>query len=212
VPPSQILAVTFTNKAADEMKERLRHLLGMDIRGLWVGTFHAICARILRESGRAIDIPPNFLVYDESDQLDLIRQVLTELDLDEKQFNPRAIRNAISRAKERLIMPDEYAAQASDYFERIVAQVYPRYQKALQAANALDFDDLLLATIRLFTEQPRVLERYRQQFRYILVDEYQDVNYAQYVLLRLLADAHRNLCVVGMMISRFIDFVGRSQN
>jgi DNA helicase-2/ATP-dependent DNA helicase PcrA len=197
VPPSQILAVTFTNKAADEMKERLRHLLGMDIRGLWVGTFHAICARILRESGRAIDIPPNFLVYDESDQLDLIRQVLTELDLDEKQFNPRAIRNAISRAKERLIMPDEYAAQASDYFERIVAQVYPRYQKALQAANALDFDDLLLATIRLFTEQPRVLERYRQQFRYILVDEYQDVNYAQYVLLRLLADAHRNLCVVG---------------
>jgi DNA helicase-2/ATP-dependent DNA helicase PcrA len=197
VSPSQILAVTFTNKAADEMKERLRHLLGMDIRGLWVGTFHAICARILRESGRAIDIPPNFLVYDESDQLDLIRQVLTELDLDEKQFNPRAIRNAISRAKERLIMPDEYAAQASDYFERIVAQVYPRYQKALQAANALDFDDLLLATIRLFTEQPRVLERYRQQFRYILVDEYQDVNYAQYVLLRLLADAHRNLCVVG---------------
>jgi DNA helicase-2/ATP-dependent DNA helicase PcrA len=197
VPPSQILAVTFTNKAADEMKERLRHLLGMDIRGLWVGTFHAICARILRESGRAIDIPPNFLVYDESDQLDLIRQVLTELDLDEKQFNPRAIRNAVSRAKERLIMPDEYAAQASDYFERIVAQVYPRYQKALQAANALDFDDLLLATIRLFTEQPRVLERYRQQFRYILVDEYQDVNYAQYVLLRLLADAHRNLCVVG---------------
>jgi DNA helicase-2/ATP-dependent DNA helicase PcrA len=197
VPPSQILAVTFTNKAADEMKERLGHLLGMDIRGLWVGTFHAICARILRESGRAIDIPPNFLVYDESDQLDLIRQVLTELDLDEKQFNPRAIRNAISRAKERLIMPDEYAAQASDYFERIVAQVYPRYQKALQAANALDFDDLLLATIRLFTEQPRVLERYRQQFRYILVDEYQDVNYAQYVLLRLLADAHRNLCVVG---------------
>ena len=96
VPPSQILAVTFTNKAADEMKERLRQLLGMDIRGLWIGTFHAICARILRESGRAIDIPPNFLVYDESDQLDVIRQVLRELDLDEKQFNPRAIRNAIS--------------------------------------------------------------------------------------------------------------------
>ncbi|MEN3001038.1 MAG: UvrD-helicase domain-containing protein [Armatimonadota bacterium] len=197
VSPSQILAVTFTNKAADEMKERLQQLLGMDIRGLWVGTFHAICARILRESGRAIDIPPNFLVYDENDQLDLIRQVLSELDLDEKQFNPRAIRNAISRAKERLITPEQYAARASDFFERIVASVYPRYQKALQAANALDFDDLLLATIRLFTEQPRVLERYQQQFRYILVDEYQDVNYAQYVLVRMLAEAHGNLCVVG---------------
>ncbi len=197
VAPSQILAVTFTNKAADEMKERLQRLLDMDIRGLWIGTFHAICARILRESGRAIDIPPNFLVYDENDQLDLIRQVLSELDLDEKQFNPRSIRNAISRAKERLLSPEQYVARAVDYFERIVASVYPRYQQALQAANALDFDDLLLMVIRLFSEQPRVLERYQQQFRYILVDEYQDVNYAQYVLVRMLASEHRNLCVVG---------------
>jgi DNA helicase-2/ATP-dependent DNA helicase PcrA len=197
VRPHHILAVTFTNKAADEMKERLRDLLGSEARGLWVGTFHAICVRILRDSGRAIDIPPNFLVYDETDQLELIRQVLNELDLDEKQFNPRALRNAISRAKERLLTPEQYAARAIDYFERIVASVYPRYQKALQAANALDFDDLLVSTIRLFSDYPRVLERYQDQFRYILVDEYQDVNYAQYVLVRTLASAHGNLCVVG---------------
>ncbi|MCS7272855.1 MAG: UvrD-helicase domain-containing protein [Fimbriimonadales bacterium] len=198
VPPRHILAVTFTNKAADELKERLTHLLeGSEVRGLWVGTFHAICARILRESGRAIDIPPNFLVYDEGDQLDVVRRVLVDLDIDEKQMNPRAIRNAISRAKERLTTPEQYREQASDYFERIVAAVYPRYEAYLRAANALDFDDLINKVIELLETQPHVRERYQDQFRYILVDEYQDVNYAQYVLTRLLAEKHRNLCVVG---------------
>jgi len=198
VSPRHILAVTFTNKAADELKERLSRLLeGSEARGLWVGTFHAICARILRESGRAIDIPPNFLVYDEGDQLDVVRRVLIDLNIDEKQINPRAVRNAISRAKERLLTPDEYRERASDYFERIVASVYPRYEAYLRAANALDFDDLINKTIELLETKAHARERYQDQFRYILVDEYQDVNYAQYVLTRLLAAKHRNLCVVG---------------
>lgn len=198
IAPRHILAVTFTNKAADELKERLAHLLEHgEARGLWVGTFHAICARILRESGRALDIPSNFVVYDEGDQLDVIRRILIELDIDEKQLNPRAIRNQISRAKERLITPDEYRERASDYFERIIASVYPRYEAYLRAANALDFDDLINKVIELLETKPHARERYQDQFRYILVDEYQDVNYAQYVLTRLLAEKHRNLCVVG---------------
>ncbi len=198
VSPRHILAVTFTNKAADELKERLSRLLqGDDARGLWVGTFHAICARILRESGRALDIPPNFTVYDDGDQLDVVRRILIEMDIDEKQMNPRAIRNAISRAKEKLITPDEYRERASDYFERIVASVYPRYETYLRAANALDFDDLINKVIELLETKPHARERYQDQFRYILVDEYQDVNYAQYILTRLLAEKYRNLCVVG---------------
>ncbi|MFN7016124.1 MAG: ATP-dependent helicase [Fimbriimonadales bacterium] len=198
IAPRHILAVTFTNKAADELIERLAHLLEHgEARGLWVGTFHAICARILRESGRALDIPSNFVVYDEGDQLDVIRRILIELDIDEKQLNPRAIRNQISRAKERLITPDEYRERASDYFERIIASVYPRYEAYLRAAHALDFDDLINKVIELLETKPHARERYQDQFRYILVDEYQDVNYAQYVLTRLLAEKHRNLCVVG---------------
>lgn len=197
VPPRHILAVTFTNKAANEMKERLRQLLGSNIRGLWVGTFHSICMRILRESGASIGIPSNFVVYDESDQLEVIRQVMSALNLDEKQFHPRAISNHISRAKERLISPEEYQDRAIDFFERIVASVYRNYQAFLRSANALDFDDLLVRTVELFETQPLVKARYQDQFRYILVDEYQDVNYVQYVLVRLLAGVHRNLCVVG---------------
>lgn len=197
IPPRHILAVTFTNKAANEMKERLRHLLGSNIRGLWVGTFHSICMRILRESGASIGIPSNFVVYDEGDQLEVIRQVMSALNLDEKQFHPRAISNHISRAKERLISPEAYQERAVDFFERIVASVYRNYQAFLRSANALDFDDLLVRTVELFETQPLVKARYQDQFRYILVDEYQDVNYVQYVLVRLLAEAHRNLCVVG---------------
>lgn len=197
VAPARILAVTFTNKAAEEMKTRLDDLLAGAARGLWVGTFHAICARILRESGQIIDIPPNFLVYDESDQVDTVRQVLRALNMDEKQFTPRSFLYAISRAKEKLISPEEFDRNAYDFFDRLVAQVYPRYQEALKAANALDFDDLLLAAIRLFQQQPDVLERYQDRFQYILVDEYQDVNYAQYVLVQQLSGKHRNLCVVG---------------
>ncbi|MEJ5295548.1 MAG: UvrD-helicase domain-containing protein, partial [Fimbriimonadales bacterium] len=197
VSPRHILAVTFTNKAANEMKERLRHLLGDAARGLWVGTFHSICLRILRESGTAIGIPPNFVVYDESDQLEVVRQALIALNIDEKQFNARTIANQISRAKERLLTPEQYQERAIDFFERIVASVYRNYQAFLRSANALDFDDLLVRTIELLETQPLIRARYQDQFRYILVDEYQDVNYAQYVLVRLLAENHRNLCVVG---------------
>ncbi len=197
VAPRHILAVTFTNKAANEMKERLQKLIGNAHKGLWVGTFHSICVRILRESGRAVGVEPNFVVYDEGDQVQLIRQILIQLDIDEKQFSPRALSSAISRAKERLIIPEEYAERASDYYERIVARVYRLYQPLLQANNALDFDDLINKVIELLQDHRPVRERYQDQFRYILVDEYQDVNYAQYLLISLLAEKHRNLCVVG---------------
>ncbi len=197
IPPHHILAVTFTNKAANEMKERLQKLIGNAYKGLWVGTFHSICVRILRESGRAVGVEPNFVVYDDRDQAELIRQIMIQLDIDEKQFSPRAISSAISRAKERLITPEEYAERASDYYERIVARVYRLYQPLLQANNALDFDDLINKAIELLQDHRPARERYQDQFRYILVDEYQDVNFAQYLLISLLAEKHRNLCVVG---------------
>lgn len=197
VYPGSILAVTFTNKAAAEMKSRLGSLLGDQAKGLWVGTFHAICARLLRESGRVIGVEPNFLVYDDSDQVDVIKQVLKSLDIDEKQFPARQISYAISRAKEKLLGPEEFEKKAFEFFDRVVARVYPRYQEALQLANALDFDDLLLKMIQLLQHDAQILERYQDRFRYILIDEYQDVNYAQYVLVQLLAKKHHNLCVVG---------------
>lgn len=197
IPASRILAVTFTNKAAEEMKARLERLLGEEVQGLWVGTFHATCVRFLRESGAVSGISPNFVVYDEHDQLELIRQCLRELNYDEKQFSPRSLLYSISRAKERLIAPEEFEKRAYDFFDRIVSAVYPRYQQALRQANAFDFDDLLMETIRLFEEHPLVLERYQTRFLHLLVDEYQDVNFAQYVLVQMLAAKHRNLCVVG---------------
>ena len=195
--PWHVLAVTFTNKAANEMKERVAALLGERRQPKWVGTFHSMCSRILRECGERIGVDRNFVVYDDDDQVSVVRDCLRELNLDEKQFTPRSVLATISRAKEGLISAEQYPDVAHEFFERIVAEVYPRYQARLRAYNALDFDDLIFFAVRLLREDRFVLERYRDQFRHVLVDEYQDVNQAQYFLVQLIAGEHRNITVVG---------------
>ncbi len=198
VDPRNILCVTFTNKAADEMKERLRHLLGRLHWDLWVGTFHAICARLLRQDGELIGVPSSFVVFDESDQTALMKDCLRELQLDPDQFVPTRILNEISNAKNELIRPEDYFHWRGErYYDEIVARIYTRYQNRLHDNQALDFDDLISHVVWLFEQQPEVLARYQDRFRYVLVDEYQDINFAQYRFIVLLTAKHRNLCVVG---------------
>jgi DNA helicase-2/ATP-dependent DNA helicase PcrA len=197
VNPHHIMAVTFTNKAAREMKERLEQLLGQAIEALTIGTFHAICARILRRDGRGVGLESSFVIYDEDDQLRLVKQVLEELKLDPKQYVPQVLRSAIDSAKSRLISPEDYGQQVSSYFEEIVHRVYQRYQQLLSQGQAVDFDDLLMKTAQLFRDHPRILARYQSRYAHILVDEFQDTNIAQYELVKQLAGRHRNLCVVG---------------
>lgn len=197
VGPDRILAITFTNKAAEEMKSRLAALLGWRIRNLWVSTFHAACARILRRDAAHFGYTSHFSVYDDADQQTLIKSCLKELELDDKKYPPRGIAAAISRAKNELLDPDEFYDQAENFFQGQVARVYRIYQKRLRQQNAMDFDDLLVQTVRLFQEHPEVLDYYQDKFMYLLIDEYQDTNQAQYQLSRLLAQARRNICAVG---------------
>jgi DNA helicase-2/ATP-dependent DNA helicase PcrA len=197
VSPHHIMAVTFTNKAAREMKERLEQLLGQAIEALTLGTFHAICARILRREGKAIGLESSFVIYDEDDQSRLVKQVLEELNLDPKQYAPQALRSAISAAKSRLIGPEDYAQRVSSYFEEIVQRVYQRYQELLSRGQVVDFDDLMMKTMQLFQDHPKILTRYQSRYVHILVDEFQDTNIAQYELMKQLAGKYRNLCVVG---------------
>jgi DNA helicase-2/ATP-dependent DNA helicase PcrA len=197
VSPNSIIAVTFTNKAAREMKERLEQLLGQAVEALTLGTFHATCARILRREGKAIGLDSSFVIYDEEDQLSLMKQALEELNLDPKQYAPRALRSAISAAKSRLINPEDYAQRVSSYFEEIVHRVYQRYQQLLNQGQAVDFDDLLMKTVQLFQHHPQILKRYQTKYVHILVDEFQDTNVVQYMLMKNLAGKYRNLCVVG---------------
>lgn len=200
IRPWNILTITFTNKAADELKNRLVAKLGTEAADVFASTFHSMCVRILRRDGEKIGIPKSFTIYDADDSLRVVKKCLKAINLDEKQFAPRPIAGAISHAKESLEQPKELAAKAEktgDFRQKIVARVYAEYQKELHEAGALDFDDLLCETVRLFRESPETLEYYQNRWRYIMVDEYQDTNHVQYMLVALLAQKYKNICVVG---------------
>ncbi|OGC68971.1 hypothetical protein A2415_04195 [candidate division WWE3 bacterium RIFOXYC1_FULL_39_7] len=203
-----ILCVTFTNKAADEIKTRVEDLLGSQTKLSWSGTFHSICARILRIDGKEIGIGNSFVIYDKDDQSGLVKSIIKDFGIDSKKFSPNAVLAAISSSKSELINSSEYAGFAQGYFQKTVANIYPEYQKRLRDNQALDFDDLLVYTIMLFNNAPEVLAKYQRIFKYILVDEYQDTNKAQYVLTKMLSDSHRNLFVVGDMSQAIYSFRG----
>jgi DNA helicase-2/ATP-dependent DNA helicase PcrA len=197
VRPNEILAITFTNRAANEMRGRLVSLLGAEAERAWIMTFHAACGRILRSEIPRLGYRSSFTIYDQPDQVRLVRLCLEELERDPKRFPPRGVHAQISNAKNRLVGPDEFRARVSSFYDQTVAEVYELYQKRLFAVNALDFDDLLFLAVQVFERFPEALRRWQKAFRYILVDEYQDTNHAQYRLLQLLAAKHKNVFAVG---------------
>lgn len=197
VTPENILSITFTNKAAKEMTDRIMKLIGPTDSKPIMGTFHSFCAKILRKDGKLLGLNPSFNIYDENDALDAIKEALKNLNLSPQKISPSAIRNTISGAKNEMISSLEYINLARGYFQENVAKVYLEYQKILEKNQAVDFDDLLLLTVKLFQNLPEILTKYQLQFRYILIDEYQDTNAVQYLLAKLLANRYKNICVVG---------------
>lgn len=197
VAPWSILAITFTNKAAREMQQRVSALIGNAGHDIWVSTFHSMCVRILRKDASRIGFSNNFSILDSADQLSVIRNCMKDLNIDTKKFEPKSVQAALGGAKNELITPEQFELKIGDYFDGIVAKVYTAYQKRLKSNNSLDFDDLIMKTIELFKEVPDVLAFYQNKFRYIHVDEYQDTNRAQYMLCKMLADKSHNICVVG---------------
>ena len=196
--PWRIMAITFTNKAAGELKDRLCAMLGETANDIWASTFHSTCARILRRDGERIGYSSHFTVYDTDDQRRLMKSIIKELDISEKNITPKSILNEISRAKDSLISPAEYALTVGDDFRlKIISRAYTTYQKRLEDADAMDFDDLINKVVELFKKCPDVLDYYQNRFRYLMVDEYQDTNHAQYTFVRMLAEKSGNLCVVG---------------
>jgi DNA helicase-2/ATP-dependent DNA helicase PcrA len=196
VRPHQLLAVTFTNKAAREMSNRVRDMLGeLPAEGLWLGTFHSICARLLRRESEPLPFDASFVIYDDDDQQRVVKAAIRDLNLDDKTYRPQSVHSAISRAKNELIFPDDFPIQ--NYRDEIVKRVYKRYQEILKQNNAVDFDDLLLWTAHVLSEFPAVREKYARRFQHVLVDEFQDTNFAQYVLLKHLVSIHKNIFVVG---------------
>ncbi len=197
VAPNEILAITFTNKSATEMRERLEQLLGPLARASWILTFHAACGRILRREAERLGYRSNFTIYDTGDQLRVVKDCLEDLDIDPKRFPARAMLTQISNAKNQLVSPEQYLARVAGFYDQTVAKVYEAYQKRLFTSNAVDFDDMLGLVVTIIERFPDARERWSKAFRYVLVDEYQDTNHAQYRLLQLLALEHRNICAVG---------------
>jgi DNA helicase II / ATP-dependent DNA helicase PcrA len=197
VKPNEILAITFTNKAAGEMRERLEHMLGGMARAIWILTFHSACGRILRAEAPRLGFKSSFTIYDQSDQVRVVKACLEELGKDPKRFTPRGIHSQISNSKNQLVGPDEYASRVSSFWDQTVAEVYALYQRKLHGSNAVDFDDMLMLTVEVLERFPEARTHWQEAFRYILVDEYQDTNHAQYRLLQLLADKHKNVFAVG---------------